>query len=187
LTIEPANAAAAAPAPTFEAPNSQPAASLADIAASIAALSDEEMKPAAGTQADETGTKPASEPLKLAQADPKPMTVEPKPDSKAAAAKNEDAVPAAASQAGRHWVQIASAPGTLVASEYRRLKKKHPKLLSDKEGHHAPMGKSNRVLVGPFASAGEAKAFVGDLKESGLTAVAWSSSDGQEIDKIPGK
>ena len=113
---------------------------------------------------------------------PRPSAAMPPPKVEGDAA----AVDAAATDS-RHWVQIASAPDSLVTSEYRRLKGKHPKLLSDKDGYRTPFGRSNRVLVGPFASADEARDFVGQLKKSSLTAVAWTSPQGQEIDKIPGK
>jgi Flp pilus assembly protein TadD len=121
----------------------------------------------------------ASKPVALAAAET------PKPARKAAA--KAPASEPKQSAAGRHWVQIASAPDSLVASEYRRLKAKHSKLLGDKVGYRAAMGKSNRVLVGPFASAGEARDFVGQLKKNSLTAVAWSSPEGQEIEKLPAK
>lgn len=85
---------------------------------------------------------------------------------------------------GRHWVQIASAPDSLVTSEYRRLKRKHSELLSDKDGFRAPMGKSNRVLVGPFASASGATEFVGRLRKSNLTAVTWTSAEGQVLEAL---
>ncbi len=121
----------------------------------------------------------------------KPATAsEPAPPEAAAAPAQEtsEAGPAAVSAAeSRHWVQIASAPDSLVTSEYRRLKAKHPKLLGDKDGYRTPFGRSNRVMVGPFPTADEARAFVGQLKKSSLTAIAWTSPQGQEIDKINGK
>ena len=118
------------------------------------------------------------------------VAVEAKPanDAKVAAAPEQAAqAPAKGDAATRHWVQIASAPDNLVDHEYRRLKRKHPGLLSDKEGYRTPMGKSNRVLVGPFDSEDAAKAFVGELKKDRLTAIAWTSTEGQGIDKIPPK
>lgn len=109
------------------------------------------------------------------------------PDAARAPAAKADAEVAAPAEAAerRHWVQIASAPDSLVESEYRRLKRKHSALLSDKEGYRAPMGKSNRVLVGPFASASEARDFVGALKKNSLTAIQWTSADGQAVEKLP--
>ena len=123
---------------------------------------------------------------------PKPAekpAVQAKPANDAAAAAPEPAAPepARGDAPTRHWVQIASAPDDLVDHEYRRLKRKHSSLLSDKEGFRTPMGKSNRVLVGPFDSQDAAKAFVSELKKDRLTAIAWTSPQGQGIDKIPAK
>lgn len=113
----------------------------------------------------------------------------PPPPARPEAVKAEPAAPEPAQTAAgvRHWVQIASAPDNLVDHEYRRLKRKHPSLLSDKEGYRTPMGQSNRVLVGPFGSEDDAKAFVGELKKDRLTAIAWTSPEGHGIDKIPPK
>lgn len=146
--------------------------SFADVAATIAAL------PAA--------LQPVA-PAKLAAAKPSAKTTDkpaaqPKAPTKPVAAKKPE--PKAAS---RHWVQIASAPDGLVASEYRRLKAKHPKLLGGKDGYRAPMGKSNRVLVGPFDSAGDAREFVNELDKVSLMAFGWTSEAGQEIEKLAAK
>jgi Flp pilus assembly protein TadD len=115
---------------------------------------------------------------------PLPPPAKPKAAPKAEPAPVE---PVGRGAGTRHWVQIASAPDNLVDHEYRRLKRKHPSLLSDKEGYRTPMGQSNRVLVGPFDTEDDAKAFVGELKKDRLTAIAWTSPEGHGIDKIPPK
>ena len=108
-----------------------------------------------------------------------PKLAEAKPaDKKAEPAKTE---------AGRYWVQIASAPDRLVESEFKRLKAKVPKLLSDKSGWSAPLGASNRVLVGPFKNALEAQEMVNQLAKADLTAFSWTSPPGQEMAKIAAK
>jgi len=163
-------AAAAAPEPAAPAP-AKPLA-FADVIETIKAL------PAAETA--------ATEPVMLASSDARP-SARVSPSKAPVKTEEKPAEPAETSEPGRHWVQIASAPDSLVDSEYRRLKRKHGALLSDKDGYRAAMGKSNRVLVGPFASASEAKDFVGALKKNSLTAIAWTSADGQDIEKLPAR
>ena len=46
---------------------------------------------------------------------------------------------------------------------------------------------TNRLLVGPFAGAKEAQAFVNQLKAGDLSAFAWTSAAGQKIEKLPAK
>ena len=166
---EPEETAEAAPAPPA-ADKPRKALDFAEVVEAVKAL----------PEADKADRKP----VQLASARIGSVrTVAPKA---AAAGESADKEPKAG-EAGRHWVQIASAPDDLVTAEYRRLKRKHASLLSDKDGYRAPMGRSNRVLVGPFASAGEARDFVGELKKNSLTAIAWSSQDGQEIEKLQAK
>lgn len=166
---------AAAPepsAPTPAAPAPRKPLAFAEVVEAVRALPD------TARAGSKSAGQAEAKPVKLASEEKavQPSRSKPQPSAKAGG----DA-------AGRHWVQIASAPDGLVTSEYRRLKRKHAGLLGDKEGYRAPMGKSNRVLVGPFASAGEARDFVGQLKKNSLTAIAWTSADGQEIEKLPAK
>jgi cell division septation protein DedD len=147
---------------------------LADIAATIRAL------PSA-----EEETKPESKPaVKLAEATPKPAA--PKPAAKSAAPAKKEAATAAASPS-RHWVQLASAPDALAASEYKRLKAKAPKLLADTEAWKAPFRSTNRVLVGPFQDQKDAQSLVNALAKANIDAVPWTSADGQEIVKLAAK
>jgi len=176
--------------PTAATPAPKPAAGgLAAVAAAVNALS------------DPTPAKPAPAPAakpKLARADVKPpvksaadqdakLPAAKKPkdaadkDSKAAADKKAKL---SGADAGRYWVQIASAPDRLVASEFKRLKAKAPKLLADKSGWSSPLGGTNRVLVGPFKSAGEAQELVNQLAKADLAAFSWTSPAGQEIAKL---
>jgi Flp pilus assembly protein TadD len=130
----------------------------------------------------------AARPLRTAEARPAPAKAAEAAPAKPAEKQDEAAPkPAKGDTSSRHWVQIASAPDSLVSGEYRRLRRKHSALLADKEGYSTPMGKSNRVLVGPFASVSAAKDFVGELKKNSLTAIAWTSAAGQEIEKLPAK
>ena len=87
----------------------------------------------------------------------------------------------------RHWAQIAVAGKSELRKEYKRLKGKAPKLFADKSSWTVPMGSTNRLLVGPFESEGEARAFVNALAKESLESFSWTSPAGQEIDKLPAK
>lgn len=104
-----------------------------------------------------------------------------KPAVKKKVPPKAEAAPAKAP--ARHWVQIASAPDTSAAAEYRRIKGKSPKLL----GATAGWKTANRVLVGPFKDRSEAQALVNALAKADIAAVPWTSPEGQEIVKLAAK
>ncbi len=88
----------------------------------------------------------------------------------------------------RHWVQIATGanrgalPGT-----FRKLKTQAPKALASESAWTSPYRASNRLLVGPFKSAAEARARVNALAKEGIAATTFSSEAGQEIARLDGK
>jgi hypothetical protein len=113
-------------------------------------------------------------------------TAEPKSKPAAAAAKKPK--PEAPAEPSRAWVQIAvGAAKTALPREYARLKAKAPKLLAARGAWTAPLNATNRLLVGPFASAKEAQAFVNQLKAEDLNGFAWTSPAGQKVEKLPAK
>ena len=83
------------------------------------------------------------------------------------------------------WVQIAGgADETLLPAEWRRLRGKAPELLGSQTAWTTPVKATNRLLVGPFASARDAQDFVNKLGPKGITALAWTSAAGQAITKL---
>jgi Flp pilus assembly protein TadD len=153
-TPAPIQAVATSPAPA-ERPTLS--AGLASVAETIRAL-----------DLGETAAKPQAEPKKAEPAKPAA-----KPDTKPAAA------------AAQHWVQIAgSADKSTLKGEFARLKAKAPKLLGDKTAWTAPLKFTNRLLVGPFKSEGEAQSLVNELAKAELAAFAWTSPAGQPPEKI---
>ncbi|MEA3035565.1 MAG: hypothetical protein QOH04_1330 [Sphingomonadales bacterium] len=131
---------------------------LADLAATIDALPDPVRAASAHAAA-------AKKPEKRAEARPK---VEPQPS--------------------RSWVQIAVAPErSSLPHEFARLKAKAPKLFAARAAWTAPMGNTNRLLVGPFDTPKEAQVFVRDLAKADLGAFAWTSDEGEKVQKLAGK
>lgn len=86
----------------------------------------------------------------------------------------------------RHWVQIAGgADKSGLPREFARLAKLAPELLNGRSAWTTPLRFTNRLLVGPFDSAGEAQAFVNLLAVKDVAAFAWTSPAGQEIEPLP--
>ncbi|HEY0325874.1 MAG TPA: SPOR domain-containing protein [Allosphingosinicella sp.] len=85
----------------------------------------------------------------------------------------------------RIWVQIATAARTALPAEYARLRRNAPEVLRGRNAFTAPSGSSGRLLVGPFATAAEARAFINRLDREDISAFAWSSTAGQEVAQVP--
>jgi TonB family protein len=85
----------------------------------------------------------------------------------------------------QHWVQLA---GGIAESglprEFARLRAKAPDLLGSRTAYSIPLRTTNRLLVGPFASAREAQDFVIQLARRDIQAFVWTSSAGQEVRAI---
>lgn len=95
---------------------------------------------------------------------------------------------AAAAQAPRIWVQLAASQNKAAfATEFRRLSGKAPGLLSGKTAWTAPFRSTNRLLVGPFETEKEARDLVNELAKLSIDSFSWTSTDGQEIEKIAGR
>ncbi len=93
--------------------------------------------------------------------------------------------PAQPAHPSRHWVQIAGgANKTTLPREFARLRGLAPDLLGRQQAWTTPLNATNRLLVGPFPSAREAQAFVNRLAGQNLSAFAWTSPQGQEIERL---
>jgi len=160
----PAQAAPRAPAAAATPPKSR----LADLAATVATLPG-----------------PVAPPVRHAAYGPKV------PAATAAAAKKPAAAPAKKPEpkaAARIWVQLGIGDDEdALPAEYQRLKAKAGKLLATRAAWTAPMGETNRILVGPFPSKDEAQDFVNELAEKKLKAFAWTSPAGEKVAKLPAK
>jgi Flp pilus assembly protein TadD len=99
-----------------------------------------------------------------------------------------EAKPKVEPQPSRSWVQIAVASErSALPREYARLKGKAPKLFASHSAWTAPMGNTNRLLVGPFDTPKDAQAFVKALAKEDLGAFAWTSDEGEKVQKLAGK
>ncbi len=99
--------------------------------------------------------------------------------------KKADEAAEAKRNPARSWVQVATGankgglPGT-----WRSLKEKAPKALAGLAAWSVPFRSTNRLLVGPVKSGGDARSLINALAKEGITATSYSSEAGQEIARI---
>lgn len=88
----------------------------------------------------------------------------------------------------RTWVQVATGRDRKgLAFDWRRFAKDDPALFKGRKAFVTAWGQSSRLLTGPFETAAQASAFVGQLKKADLGgAFAWNSPAGQVVDALPG-
>ncbi len=155
-------------AATTSAPASQSAANrsvgLSDIAALVATLPEDEARAARRATPPPAAARTADRST--------PRTSPPAP------ARARPAHPS------RHWVQVAGgANAAALPGELARLRAQAPELVS-RNAWVTPANATNRLLVGPFASAAEAQQFVNTLARRNVSAFAWTSEAGQEIARL---
>lgn len=86
----------------------------------------------------------------------------------------------------RHWVQIATVPDRMgLTGEFNRLRGRASEQLDGRPIYTASYGRSSsRLLVGPFDTPRAAQDFVNRLGQSNISAFAWTSEAGQEIERV---
>ncbi len=124
---------------------------------------------------------------------PKVETSRPKIDPKAAekkakaeAEKKAKAEAAKLGVSGTNWVQLAGGSHEdRMATEYKKLSAKAGSLLKSRAGYVTQGKDYFRLLVGPFASADEAQAFVRKLDKMGVDSFRWTRNPAQiRIEKL---
>lgn len=109
-------------------------------------------------------------------------------DKKALAEKEAAEKKIARSNPERIWVQVAGGAyeGDLPKA-YAAVKARAPTVFGGRGGYTTPLRATNRVLTGPFRTDSEARAFVNDLKKSGVSAFTFTSEAGQPVKKLGAK
>ena len=88
----------------------------------------------------------------------------------------------------RYWAQIASGRNIKAMKyDWKRLSKKASSSFKGKSSWTAPLGRTNRLLAGPFKTSKSAQSFVNAIKKKGISAIAWTSPKGQEVKKLKTK
>lgn len=104
-----------------------------------------------------------------------------KPDPRAVAKAKPEQNPA------RFWVQIATGEAAALGFDYRRLSRKTPELFKSRNGWTSAWGKTDRLLVGPFADQKAAKKWEGDFKKAGGDGFLWKSENGVVVTALKSK
>jgi hypothetical protein len=97
------------------------------------------------------------------------------------------AAPRPPAHPARHWVQLGTGQRAALGFTFNRIRTSAPELLRNRTAHWASMGASNRLLIGPFATSAEARAFVNQLARQRVNAFAWSSAAGEEVERLPAR
>jgi Flp pilus assembly protein TadD len=106
-------------------------------------------------------------------------------EAKAAAALKEAERLTSKKHPARIWVQVATgANESGLPITWKHLREKSPDVFKGLSASTVPFKSTNRLLVGPFKSASDARALVNAMSKAGLFGSTFSSDAGQEIGKV---
>ncbi|PJG47513.1 sporulation protein [Sphingobium sp. LB126] len=92
-----------------------------------------------------------------------------------------------AANPSRNWLQVGTGANKgALAFTMKGLRKKYDSL-EPQDAWVAGWGRTNRLLVGPFASFTRAKALEDKLKAAGADVFAWKSDAGEVVERLPAK
>jgi Flp pilus assembly protein TadD len=159
-----------APAVAVQAPEPLPAARVASSRFDLGAIVE-------AIDIPESEQRPSQIPVDLKKLKPV-VKVDPKLAAKAKAEKDHPA---------RFWVQIATGNADALDFDYRKLSKTYAVLLKSRKAFTAEWGRTDRLLVGPFADQKAAKKWEGDYKKAGGDAFMWKSEMGEVVNPLKTK
>ncbi len=97
----------------------------------------------------------------------------------------EPVAPPPPAHPSRHWVQVATGQDvSAFRFDWRRLSRGANGALDGFTPYRASWNSTNRLLTGPFDSAGEAQRFVTRLAEEGIDAFRFTSAEGEEVTSL---
>lgn len=172
VAATPAPAAAVAAAPVAPAPAPPAAAPRISLAEAFGDLGKPSTAAAASAGAVDisrfTPARPKADPAKT-------------PPAKATPAK-----PAPPSHPSRIWVQLGvGRDKAALALDWKKLLKQAPAAFKGRKPYVSDMGRTNRMLTGPFDTAAQANKFVAELRAAKVTdTMVWTSPAGQVVDSI---
>jgi hypothetical protein len=72
--------------------------------------------------------------------------------------------------------------------DWRKLNRDAPELFKGRKPFSSDMGRTNRLVTGPFDTEAEAKAYVAKLHKAGVDgSYMWISPAGQPVDAVEAK
>jgi Flp pilus assembly protein TadD len=110
----------------------------------------------------------------------------------AAAKAEKDKREAERAEAAKHppriWVQVAGGANRAgLPATWKKMRDGNAALFKGVTAWSTPLNRTNRLLVGPFKSNGEARDLVNKLGKAGISGFTFSSAQGQEIDRLGGR
>lgn len=93
-----------------------------------------------------------------------------------------------AANPSRVWVQIGTGrdKGAL-AFTLRAMRKQYAAQIGKRDGWTAEWGRTNRLVVGPFATLAKARDFEAAMNKAGSDAFVWQSEAGEDVAPLGGK
>lgn len=185
----------AAPSPT-PAPQPDPAATrtLADIIRAIDVPDTEretrvaavDLEEIAALQAQRRAERQTAAKLAADKAK-KEATAKAKAEADAKAKKEAEEKKKLAANPARSWLQVGVGQSkSALGFTMKGLRRKYASLAAQ-DAWSAGWGRTNRLLVGPFASFTKAKALEDKLKSAGADVFAWRSDAGEVVEKLGGE
>jgi Flp pilus assembly protein TadD len=112
-----------------------------------------------------------------------------KADPKKPEAKKPEPKKALPSHPSRIWVQIGVGRNEgAIAFDWRKFTRENAALFKGQKASTSEMGRTNRILVGPFQTQKAASAFVAQAKKAKFDdAFVWTSPAGQVVDPLAAK
>lgn len=102
-----------------------------------------------------------------------------------AAAKAKEAEEKKKAAAPKVWAQIATGTGAnKFTSDLRKAKSRDAALFKGKEASRVETGKMSRLVVGPFANAKEANAWLAKYKKAGGDGFVWTSKGDEDVKPV---
>lgn len=181
----------AAPSPSTPQPDPEATRTLADIIRAIDVPETERQSSVAAVDLSEIATIQATrraerQTAARAAADKakKDAIAKAKAEADAKAKKEAEEKKRLADNPSRNWLQIGVGQSkSALGFTMNNLRKKYT-ILSRQDGWSAGWGRTNRLLVGPFASFARARELETSLKKDGADAFAWKSEAGETVEKL---
>ena len=86
----------------------------------------------------------------------------------------------------RIWIQLGIGQDkSAISFDWTKLNRSHADLFRGRKLYISDMGRTNRMLTGPFGSRKEADEFLAELRKAGLDGpYVWTSPAGQVVDAL---
>jgi Flp pilus assembly protein TadD len=191
-------------APPATAPAAQPRSEarpgrLEEVAALVSTLPPDPQPPSAAPQRQPerpavSTERPAATPARNRAAPATPQrdrtaaATQPRQAAPTPAPRTQRQQPAREVHSSRHWVQVGiGADRSALPSTFSRIGQQAPALLRNRNAYVTQLRATNRLLVGPFPTFEAAQAFVNQLARENVSAFAWTSPEGQEVERLPAR